>query len=74
MAHTNGIEAFWSMFKRAYVGTYHQLAAKHLQRYINEFAWKQGIRDLDTIIQMRAVVCGIVGRRLMYRELTGPPS
>ena len=25
MVHTNGIESFWSMLKRAYIGTYHKL-------------------------------------------------
>ena len=31
-AHTNGIESFWSMLKRGYVGTYHQMSPKHLDR------------------------------------------
>ena len=35
MAHTNGLESFWSMFKRAYHGTYHHLSKKHLQRYVH---------------------------------------
>ena len=26
MAHTNGMESFWSMLKRGYVGTYHKLS------------------------------------------------
>ena len=37
-AHTNGIESFWSMLKRGYHGTYHQMSQEHLQRYVNEFA------------------------------------
>ena len=31
MIHTNGVESFWSMLKRAHKGVYHQLSAKHLQ-------------------------------------------
>ena len=68
-AHTNGIESFWSMLKRAYVGTYHHLSPKHLQRYVNEFSGRKGIRELDTISQMGSIAAGLVGRRLMYRDL-----
>ena len=69
MAHTNGIESFWSMLKRAHKGVYHKMSAKHLQRYINEFAGRHGVREQDTITQMQSVVAGMVGKRLTYREL-----
>ena len=68
-AHTNGIESFWATLKRAYHGTFHHISPKHLQRYVSEFAAKHNIRDRDTIDQMNAVVAGMVGKRLMYREL-----
>ena len=68
-ASTNGIESFWSMLKRAHKGTFHQLSPKHLQRYINEFAGRHNVREFDTIEQMRNVVAGMVGKRLMYRTL-----
>ena len=68
-AHTNGMESFWAMLKRAYHGTYHHISPKHLQRYVSEFAAKHNIRDRDTIDQMNAVVAGMVGKRIMYREL-----
>ncbi len=67
--HTNGVESFWSMLKRAHKGTFHRLSAKHLQRYVSEFAGRHNIRELDTIDQMRDVVAGLIGRRLMYRDL-----
>ena len=70
MAHTNGVESFWSMLKRGYHGTYHRMSPKHLQRYVNEFAGRHNIRDLDTIDQMAHVAAGMVGRRLLHRELT----
>ena len=67
--HTKGIESFWSMLKRAHKGTFHRLSAKHLQRYVNEFAGRHNSRDRDTIDQMNAIVAGLVGKRLMYRDL-----
>ena len=71
MAHTNGIESFWSMLKRAHKGVYHKMSAKHLQRYVDEFSGRHGIRERDTLDQMNAVVAGMVGKRLMYKELVG---
>ena len=69
MAHTNGIESFWSMLKRAHKGVYHKISPKHLQRYVDEFSGRHGLRDADTIDQMQSVVTGMVGKRLMYMDL-----
>ena len=68
-AHTNGIESFWSMLKRAHKGTFHKMSPKHLQRYVNEFASKHNIRESDTIDQMVSIVTGLVGQRLLYKRL-----
>jgi len=70
MAHTNGMESFWSMVKRGYVGTFHKISPKHLQRYINEFAGRHNDRNADTIDMMENVVSGMVGKRLRYKDLT----
>ncbi len=68
-AHTNGIESFWSMLKRGLTGTYHQMSAKHLDRYVGEFAGRHNQRSQDTIEQMRVMVRGMEGKRLRFREL-----
>ena len=68
-AHTNGIESFWAALKRGYHGVYHQMSVKHLNRYIAEFSGRQEVRGEDTIDQMRHIVAGAVGKRLMYEEL-----
>ena len=69
MAHTNGIESFWSMLKRGYQGTYHHLSEKHLDRYVAEFAGRHNVREFNTITQMSQLAKGMVGKRLTYREL-----
>ena len=69
-AHTNGIESFWSMLKRGYVGTYHQISPKHLHRYICEFAGRHNVRQLDTIDQMNGLAQGMSGKRLKWATLT----
>lgn len=69
MAHTNGIESFWSMLKRAHKGTFHKISPKHLQRYVDEFAGKHNIRDADTLAQMAAVALSLAGHRLRYDDL-----
>ena len=63
MAHTNGIESFWAMFKRGYHGTYHHMSEKHLGRYVTEFSGRHNVRQADTINQMEDVVASMVGKR-----------
>lgn len=72
--HTNGVESFWSMLKRAHTGTFHKMSRKHLQRYVTEFAGRHNLRECDTITMMRDVVARLVGKRLMYEDLIGPKA
>jgi transposase len=43
--HTNTIEGFWSLTKRGIGGVYHAVSAKHLQGYLNEYAWRYNHRS-----------------------------
>ena len=67
--HTNGIESFWSMLKRAHMGTFHKLSNKHLHRYLQEFVGKSNMRMFDTIVIMASIAIGMRGRRLRYKDL-----
>jgi transposase-like protein len=42
--HTNNIEGFWSTLKRGIGGVYHHVSRKHLQGYINEYAFRYNHR------------------------------
>lgn len=42
--HTNTIEGFWSLTKRGINGVYHAVSKKHLQGYLNEYAWRYNHR------------------------------
>ena len=72
MAHTNGVESFWSRLKRSHQGTFHKLSPKHLNRYVQEFAAKHNIRESGTRDQMRDIVLRLIRRDLPYRKLVAP--
>ena len=67
--HTQGIESFWSLLKRAHMGTFHRMSPKHLHRYVDEFVGRHNIRSLDTIDQMASVAKGMDGKMLRYKDL-----
>lgn len=43
--HTQTIEGFWALVKNGIRGTHHAVSSKHLQTYLNEFAWRYNHRD-----------------------------
>jgi transposase-like protein len=56
-AHTNSIENAWSLFKRSIVGSFHQISAKHVEAYLDEFEWRFNGRKnpylfRDTLIRL----------------------
>lgn len=71
-AHINGMESFWAMLKRGYHGTFHHVSAKHLQRYVDEFAGRHNTRPKDTIDQMAHTARAMEGCRLPFDALTAP--
>lgn len=69
-AHTNGIENFWSLFKRCIKGTYVAIAPYHVHRYLTEQVWRFNNRDTDDGMRFQQALMGVVGKRLTFRVLT----
>jgi len=68
--HTNGLENFWSLFKRCIRGTYVAVASFHLERYLDEQSWRFNNRDVGDGLRFQRVLAAVVGKRLTYRLLT----
>ncbi len=69
IVHTNGLENFWSLFKRCVRGTYVQISPFHLQRYVDEEAFRFNARKVDDGLRFQSVMVTTVGRRLTWRRL-----
>jgi len=72
--HTNGLENYWSLLKRALKGTYVAVEPFHLFRYLDEQAFRFNERKLNDAERFSLAITGIVGKRLMYQELIGALS
>jgi transposase-like protein len=74
--HTNGLENFWSLFKRNLRGTYVSVEPFHLDRYLDEQVFrynhrgskKDKVTDAD---RFHRAMSQISGKRLTYAQLTG---
>ncbi len=69
--NTNSIESFWALFKRGYHGTYHSMSKKHIQRYLDEFAFRFNSRseDMDVLFTLATASVAKSGK-LPYKALT----
>lgn len=67
---TNGIENFWSLFKRGIIGIYHNVSPKHLQRYSTEFAYRYNTRDQKANERFNGTIKNANTARLKWKDLT----
>jgi transposase-like protein len=69
--HSNTVESFFAVLKRGITGSFHSVSEKHLQRYVDEFAFrwntrsKLGIEDFE---RAERILKGAAGKRLTYRR------
>ncbi len=66
--HTNTAEGFFGLFKRAVIGVWHQVSAKHLHRYASEHEFRWNVRERDVPERIARCLLGRAGR-LRLREL-----
>jgi len=69
--HTNSLENFWSLLKRAIKGTYVSVDPFHLASYVDEQVRRYNERTSNDRERFVSVLADIVGRRITYRDLTG---
>lgn len=68
--HSNSIESFWAIFKRGYMGVYHSMNDKHLQRYVDEFVYRFNRRDENFTAQFNELVQNVSDNAtLTYKAL-----
>jgi transposase-like protein len=69
--HVNTAESFHALVKRGMYGTYHAVSEHHLQRYIDEAAFKWNTRisvGIDDAMRAEILLKGAKGKRLLYSQ------
>ncbi len=69
--HTNTLENFWSLLKRAIKGTYVSVDPFHLFRYLDEQMFRFNNRDVKDGDRFALAARMVFGKRLTWRDLTG---
>lgn len=72
--HVNTAESFHAIVKRSIMGSWHAISEQHLQRYINELAFRWNHRislGTDDTARAKAIIKGASGKRLTYRRTNG---
>jgi transposase-like protein len=69
---TNSIESVWAVLKRGLHGVYHHASPKHLDRYVQEFAFRlnDGNVKRHTMDRLDSFITATSGMRLTYERLT----
>jgi len=66
--HTNTVEGFFALLKRAVYGQFHNVSEAHLHRYLAEADFKYNHRHDTDAERAAALLLGAKGKRLLYRQ------
>lgn len=69
--HTNRLENFWSLLKRAIGGTYVSVEPYHLFRYLDEQTFRYNERKSTDAERFQKVLGCVSGKRLTYAQVRG---
>ncbi len=72
--HTNGIENFWSLFKRVIYGTHHSVQPFHLDAYLDEATYRFNSRGSTDAARFADATRRTDGKRLTYKQLIASPA
>lgn len=67
---SNGVENFWSLFKRGIIGTFHNISPQHIQRYSDEFAFRYNRKKSPNHELFNVALQSSANAKITYRELT----
>jgi transposase-like protein len=71
IVHTNGLENFWSLFKRCIKGTHVSIEPTHLEAYLDSEAFRFNNRKVNDSGRFLLATSGYHGKRLTYKALIG---
>ena len=69
VVHVNTIESVWSLLKRSIIGTFHHVSVKHLNKYLDELAWR-GINRHKKLFELTMIEL-LKAKHITYEQLIG---
>ena len=69
--HTNTVEGFFALLKRAVYEQFHHVSEAHLHRYLAEADFKYNTRSETDADRTDVLLRGAKGKRLLYRQPNG---
>ena len=66
--HTNTVESFFALLKRAVYGQFHHISEAHLPRYLAEADFKYNHRAITDVERAAALLRSAQGKRLLFRQ------